>query len=66
MQKVKLGSYHRQFWVMKLAQIMVVSPYQAKWQIPKLILKALKVGFNAWNYISIFLMLLIHFESYME
>ena len=30
------------------------SPYKAKWQIPKLILKAWMIIFNALNYISIF------------
>ena len=30
------------------------SPHKAKWLIPKLILKACTISFNALNYISIF------------
>ena len=30
------------------------SPYRAKWQTPKLILKTYTISFNALNYISVF------------
>ena len=44
----------------------VYSEYKAKWQIHKLILKVCTICFNALNYISIFKLLLMSFESYMK
>ena len=51
------------FYIFKITNY---SPYKAKWQIPKLILKACTINFDAPNYIYIFQLFLAFFESYME
>ena len=48
-----------------LREYILYSPYQARWQIPKLILKACTISFNAFPPIS-FWLVLISFESYVK
>ena len=47
-------------------KLFIYSPYKVVWQIPKLIPKACPISFHVPNYISIFKLLLMSFESYVE
>ena len=60
------GFFQQENFIAKIHLHNWYSPYKANWRIPKLTLKTCTISFNALNYVSIFQLVLMSFESYVK